>query len=185
LYHESDLEKQEQFIKELAEIKQENRVYMDESGIYEQDGERLHGYSLRGIKIIDEKSGKRHIKQSVIAAFSKGYVIAPVVYEGTMNTERFLNWVSEDLCPILKQDQVLILDNARFHHKEKLIHLLKEKGCKVLFLPPYSPQFNLIEKVWSVMKNNIKKICDRILPLKDKILLALSQITFFQKYKNI
>jgi transposase len=158
---------------------------MDECGVYEHDGDRLHGYSPKGQKIFDEKSGKNKTKQSVIAAFANGNVIAPAVYEGMMNAERFLRWVREDLCPVLKEGQVLILDNARFHHKESLINLLKYNKCEVLFLPPYSPQFNLIEKVWAVMKNNLKLIFDVVLSLKDKILNTLSKITFSPKIENI
>ena len=60
--------------------------------------------------------------------------------------------------PVLKKGQVVIMDNCSIHKSNKVLELINQAGCKLIYLPPYSPDFNPIENYWAVMKNNIKKI---------------------------
>lgn len=62
------------------------------------------------------------------------------------------------LIPQLKQGQVLILDNASFHRSEKTKKIVEEAGYRLLFLPPYSPDLNPIEKCWANLKVKIREI---------------------------
>jgi transposase len=71
IYQESCLEKQKEFIKELIDIPEENRVYMDESGVHARDGERSYGYSLKGVRLIQEKSGKDKQNNRLLLLFVK------------------------------------------------------------------------------------------------------------------
>ena len=73
-------------------------------------------------------------------------------FEGTCNTSLFNNWLKQVLIPNLTAGQVLILDNASFHKSRESEKLIKAAGCKILFLPPYSPDLNPIEKCWANMK---------------------------------
>lgn len=57
---------------------------------------------------------------------------------------------------------VLIIDNASFHKSIKVIELIEDAGCKVIFLPPYSPDFNPIEHYWAAVKNAIKTAVQEI-----------------------
>ena len=61
-------------------------------------------------------------------------------------------WVRENLIPELKPNQVIIMDNASFHKSSKTRELIESKSCTVLYLSPYSPDLNPIEKVWGSMK---------------------------------
>ena len=82
--------------------------------------------------------------------------LAPMVFNGSCNTELFENWVEQFLLKELKQGQVVILDNATFHKSQRTRELIESVGCTVIFLPPYSPDLNPIEKFWANMKRWIK-----------------------------
>jgi transposase len=60
------------------------------------------------------------------------------------------------LCSLLHAGQVVILNNARFHRKKAVERILKKVGCRALFLPPYSPDLNLIENQWHSFKTRVR-----------------------------
>lgn len=68
----------------------------------------------------------------------------------------FETWVEKVLIKELKPGQVVVMDNASFHTSEKTKELLASVGCRLIFLPPYSPDLNPIEKFWAHMKRWIK-----------------------------
>ncbi|SPR09308.1 transposase [Orientia tsutsugamushi] len=77
-------------------------------------------------------------------------------YNGACNTRLFEAWVQQLLINELKPAQFVVMDNAAFHKSKKTKELIESVGCKVIFLPPYSPDLNLIEKFWANMKCWIK-----------------------------
>ncbi len=84
-----------------------------------------------------------------------------MVFNGSCNTKFFETWTEECLIKELKPGQVVIMDNASFHKSEKIRELIESVGCELIFLPPYSPDFNPIEKFWANMKRWIRsKITD-------------------------
>jgi transposase len=161
---------------------------MDEAGIWEKDCQRLYGYAPKGERCLGLVSGKKGDKQSVIAGLRNHEVIAPFVYTGIMDGKLFLEWVEKELCPVLKEGQVVILDNARIHHVTledgRNIHmLLKNIGCRALFLPPYSPELNKIEPLWAWIKNEIKRMIDQFDSLQNKIKDCINSINLkWKKY---
>lgn len=68
-------------------------------------------------------------------------------YDGYTNSELFLTWVEHFLCKELKPNQVIIMDNASFHKSTRVKELIEKVGCKIIYLPPYSPDLNPIEHV--------------------------------------
>lgn len=79
-------------------------------------------------------------------------------YEGTMESRLFEEWFEKHLLPELSIGTTIIMDNASFHRKSKLIPLAQSYGYNLIFLPPYSPELNPIEKYWSWIKNKLRKI---------------------------
>lgn len=79
-----------------------------------------------------------------------------MVFNGSCNTEVFNNWVEKFLIKELIPGQFVVMDNASFHKSQKTIALIESVGCKIIFLPPYSPDFNPIEKFWANMKRWIR-----------------------------
>ena len=79
-------------------------------------------------------------------------------FEGNTDTEIFNQWIKEFLVPELKPGQTVILDNAAFHKSQRTAELINSTNCQLLYLPPYSPDFNPIEQKWGHVKNSVKKI---------------------------
>jgi transposase len=79
-----------------------------------------------------------------------------MVYNGSCNTLLFETWVEKLLIKELKPGQVVIMDNASFHKSKKTRELIESVKCRIIFLPPYSPDLNPIEKFWANMKRWIE-----------------------------
>lgn len=118
--------------------------------------------SMEGLyaeKIIGEVSGCRFARESVISAISGGgKFLASMCFQGTCDSRLFNIWLEKVLIPELKPGQALILDNASFHKSAESKKLVEEAGCKLLFLPPYSPDLNPIEKYWANMKVKVREL---------------------------
>ena len=71
--------------------------------------------------------------------------------------QRFREYMGKQLIPSLEKDDVVIMDNMRSHHVKIVTELLDKAGISYLYLPPYSPDLNLIEKMWSKMKSFLRK----------------------------
>ena len=99
----------------------------------------------------------------------KGGFIAPFCFKGHTNTEVFNTWVEEVLLPDLRRGQVVILDNAAFHKSSRTTELIESAGCRVIFLPPYSPDLNKIEPMWANLKQKIRDFYDASLSFNDNI----------------
>ena len=150
----------EEYQKILKQIPQENLIYLDESG-FDLNMKKEYGWKKKGQRLYDNKSGNRKNKRiTVISAYSNQTkdLIAPIYFEGNTDTKIFNQWIQEFLIPELKPNQTLILDNATFHKSSKTRELIESANCKLLYLPPYSPDFNPIEQKWSHVKNQVKKI---------------------------
>lgn len=93
-----------------------------------------------------------------MAALNGDEIKAPIRYSGTANSDLFLYWLETLLLPVLKKGQVVIMDNCSIHKSLKVKELIESVGCRLIYLPPYSPDLNPIENYWAIMKNNIKKI---------------------------
>lgn len=132
-------------------------MYIDESGI-DRFMSREYGWALKGQKVIGEVSGKRYARESFVAGLNEGRLIAPFCYKGTCDTSLFNFWLANFLLPTLNQGHILVMDNATFHKSEETRRLINDAGCQLLFLPPYSPDLNPIEKSWANLKNKIKKV---------------------------
>jgi transposase len=94
----------------------------------------------------------------MIAALNKKKIIAPLTFEGHCNKEVFEAWFEQFLTPNLKPGQTVILDNAAFHKSNKINNLAERVGAEILYLPPYSPDFNEIEHQWFAIKIELGKI---------------------------
>ncbi|MBX3487374.1 MAG: IS630 family transposase [Candidatus Paracaedibacteraceae bacterium] len=168
LYKERDDKKRALFLEQIARYSKESLVYVDESGIDCYVG-KSHGWAPRGKKIIGEISGKCFARESFIAAKCCDKILASYVSKVPCNTALFEIWVQDLLVPALVLGQVVILDNATFHKSEATRRLIEDSGCHLLFLPPYSPDFNPIEKFWAWFKAKIKTIINNFKPLQQAI----------------
>ena len=140
---------------EVAAIPESKRVYIDESGIT-QYLYREYGYAPRGVKVYGKIQGKKFERLNIVAAKCGDELLARCEYTCNMNSRLFELWFVEVLLKEIPVGSVLILDNASWHRKKMLRKLAEAAGCRVIFLPPYSPDFNPIEKVWAALKTFIR-----------------------------
>ena len=102
------------------------------------------------------KSGRRTGRVNMIAAYCERRLTAPFTVEGSCNRVVFETWIETCLLPALEPGQVVILDNAAFHHGGRIAELIESVGCRILYLPAYSPDLNRIEKCWAWLKIRIR-----------------------------
>ena len=126
-------------------------VYLDESG-FDRTTHRTHGWGLRGKKVYGERSGRKHPRTSLISAKHGNSLLAPILFEGNTNATLFNYWLEHHLFKELTQDSTIIMDNATFHKTAATRQLIEQAGHSLLFLPPYSPDFNPIEQDFAIMK---------------------------------
>jgi transposase len=110
------------------------------------------GWGKKSEKLIGKKSGKYYERTNIIAGYVNKIAIAPMIFNGSCNSLLFESWVEHFLIKELRPGQIVIMDNAAFHRSEKTKNLIESVGCKLIFLPPYSPDLNPIEKFWANMK---------------------------------
>ena len=126
-------------------------VYLDESG-FERTSHRSDGWSLRGKKVYGERSGNKRPRTSLLSAKAGKRLLAPILYEGSTNATLFNYWIENHLFKELPTDSTIVMDNATFHKTAKTRQLIEDAGHNLLFLPPYSPDFNPIEQGFAIMK---------------------------------
>jgi len=167
-YQERDESKREAFLEQLNHIEEQNIVYADESGMDNRD-DYGYGWNQRGERFYALKSGRRQGRVNMIAAYCNHQLIAPFTIEGACNRIIFETWIETCLIQSLKPGQWLVIDNATFHKGGRIQSLIEQAGCKVLYLPPYSPDLNKIEKCWAWLKSRIRKCLDAFDCLRDAI----------------
>ena len=156
-YQEQDPEKAAAYQEQIKDIPTEKIAYVDECGI-DTYLYREYGYAPRGQQVSGQVSGRKYKRCGIVAAKMGDQILAPFEYSGTMNSSLFEFWFSNQLLPSLDKGSVIVMDNASFHSKRRLIFVAQNAGCKLLFLPPYSPELNPIEKFWAWLKRFLRKI---------------------------
>ena len=91
---------------------------------------------------------------TLIVAQLNNKLIAPKLISGSCNAQRFNTWLDEALSPHLDAKSVVIMDNARIHKTAETQAVIQACGAKVLYLPPYSPDYNPVEHKFA----NIKRV---------------------------
>jgi transposase len=92
-----------------------------------------------------------------------------MVFNVSCNTKLFETWLEQFLIKELKPAQVMIMDNAAFHRSQKTKELIEYANCKLLFLPPYSPNLNPIEELWANMKRWVRSQISQFAYLYDAL----------------
>lgn len=128
-----------------------------------------YGWNSKGQRFHALKSGRREGRVNMIAALCNQNLIAPFTVEGACNRTVFETWLETCLLPTLEPGQVLVMDNATFHKGGRIQQLIQDAGCELLYLPPYSPDLNLIEKCWSWLKSRIRRKLGQFDCLRDAI----------------
>jgi transposase len=100
-------------------------------------------------------------KFSLIGAVCYDKVLTAMYGEWATNTEIFMEFLDNYLCPVLKPSHKVVLDNISFHKNEMVKNKIEATGAEIIFLPPYSPDFSPIENMWSKIKTTLRKLAAR------------------------
>ncbi|MCM1024223.1 MAG: transposase [Prevotella sp.] len=83
---------------------------------------------------------------------------AYTAYNGRTTSEKFVDYLKNVLAPTLRDSDIVVMDNMRTHHAKTVKKVIEELKINVIFLPPYSPDYNPIEKMWSKVKAVLRKL---------------------------
>jgi transposase len=121
----------------------------------------LRGWCVRGQRL-KAKAPYGHWKtMTVVAGLRHDGIIAPWVLNGPMNAESFKTYVETQLAPLLKPGDIVVMDNLSSHKGRAARAIIRGKGARLLFLPPYSPDLNPIEQSFAKLKHLMRKFAER------------------------
>lgn len=143
-------------MKVINEVDAKNIVYVDESGMNDNDF-CPYAYSTVGKRHYEAHPGHYTKRISMIGGWCDKEFMAPFMFQGHCNTTVFELYVEKVLAPTLKAHMVVVIDNASFHKSSKVKNLIESAGARLIFLPPYSPDLNPIEHYWHKIKTMIRK----------------------------
>lgn len=116
-----------------------------------------YAYSEVGKRHYESRPGHYKKRISMIGGLCAQYFIAPFMFEGHCDTRIFECYIENILVPMLTPGKTVVIDNASFHQSQRIKDLIKNAGCQLIYLPPYSPDLNPIEHYWHKLKTIIRK----------------------------
>jgi len=122
---------------------------------------RTHGRAPRGERLVAKAPHGRWRTLTFLAALRCDCIAAPCVIDGPINGESFLAYVEQVLVPTLKPGDIVIIDNLGSHKGKAVRRAIRAAGAKLFFLPPYSPDLNPIEQVFTKLKTLLRKAAER------------------------
>lgn len=135
-------------------------VFLDEFGATTKMT-RTHGRAPQGTRLV-EKVPQGHWKSNTfVAGLRSTGLIAPLAIDGAMNGDLFAGYIAQHLAPLLKAGDIVILDNLSSHKRVEARRAIETVGARLVFLPPYSPDFNPIEQAISKLKRMLRSAKQR------------------------
>ena len=161
----------------VGEIDPSWLVFLDESGVT-TEMTRRYGWGLRSEQVREAVPAGHWRTLTVLAALTTEGVLASMSVESPTDGDVFLAFVEQVLAPHLQPGHLVILDNLAAHKVDGVRQLIEARGASVLYLPPYSPDFNPIEQAWSKLKQLLRGVKARLLDqLEPALAQAIAAIT--------
>lgn len=145
-------------------------VFLDESGA-KTNMTRLYGRAIGGGRVVDSAPGGHWCTTTMLSALRLDGSTAAMVIEGPTDREVFEAYVQHVLIPSLRDGDIVVLDNLAPHKTPGIVAAIEAAGAEVWFLPPYSPDLNPIEKMWSKVKQYLRSVKART---EDALLKAIA-----------
>ena len=158
-------------------------VFLDECGI-NTSMHRRYGRSPKGTRCSGVVPRNWKHSTTILGALSLQGVQAVMSLEGATDRLAFEAFIEQVLLPTLVPGQIVILDNLSAHKSHKAQKMVEEAGCVWLFLPPYSPDFNPIEMLWSKFKSDLRREAAREQDQLDALLWPLLSTATAQHARN-
>lgn len=139
---------------------------------------RLYGRAPRGHRVVGSIPQNWGHNVTMLAALSATGVDATMTIEGATDTDVFCAYVCDVLSPTLVTGDIVVMDNLSAHKAQRVRELIEARGARLVYLPPYSPDFNPIERCWSKIKTFLRAAKARTGDkLDEAIKLAFETIT--------
>ena len=122
---------------------------------------RRYGRTWRGHRLVAHVPHGHWRTTTFIAALRVTAITAPLVVDGPMNGTVFLAYVRQHLAPTLRPGDLVILDNLAAHKVAGVREAIAAVGAEVIYLPPYSPDFNPIEQAFAKLKSLLRSAAER------------------------
>jgi transposase len=122
---------------------------------------RTHGRCAKGQRLRMGFPHSHRKTTTLVAGLRLSGMVAPMVLDGPINGDWFEAYVDQVLVPTLRPGDIVIMDNLSSHKRLSVKLLIEAAGATLAFLPPYSPDFNPIEKAFSKLKTNLRRIGER------------------------
>ena len=122
-----------------------------------------NAYSLGGSRAVDSAPLSKPKNTTILSSIRLDGTLHYTTFSGGTTVERFKQYLETDLLPHLNGDSILVMDNMKSHHAKAVKNLLDRSGIRYIYLPPYSPDLNPIEKLWSKVKSFLRKFKARTL----------------------
>lgn len=169
--------KRRQWRKQTRKMSAERLIFIDQTAISTRL-DRDHGRALVGQRVTGSLPDKQFETSTLMGALHWNGEFESLVYHGATDTPTALSFVETQLVPVLKAGDVVVWDNLKPHRSPAVIHAIEAAGATVCPLPPYSPDLNPIEKLWSKLKTLLRGIAARTQEaLIDGLDKALQQVT--------
>jgi transposase len=152
-------------------------VFLDESGA-KTNMKRLYGRAPIADRLVDAVPGGHWQTTTMISAIRCSGVATAMVTVGPTNGLVFLGFVRHFLVPVLQEGDIVVMDNLSSHKVRGVLETIETVGAEVWYLPPYSPDLNPIEQMWSKVKAVLRSFARRTTKaLHNAIGRALHQVT--------
>lgn len=180
---ERDIERirllRESFFEWMSEVDPSRLVFIDEAGSTVAMS-REYARAPKGERVSDCIPRNRGDVLTIIGAMTLDGLEAVMTVEGGTSGDVFLAYVQQVLIPVLRPDDIVVLDNLGAHKDQRAIKAIYEAGASVKFLPPYSPDLNPIELAWAKMKGLLKSLKARCYDtLNQAIAEAMKLVTWW------
>ncbi len=169
--------RREQWLEELPGLDPSHLVFIDESGA-KTNMTRQRGRAKNGDRLFAKAPFGHWCTTTMIASVRLNGETAAMEIAGATDSAVFREYVRKVLAPTLSPEDIVVMDNLRAHYDAEAIMLIEDLGASVKFLPPYSPDYNPIEKMWSKIKTILRSLAARTqTELSDAITHAFEAVT--------
>lgn len=152
-------------------------MFLDESGVT-TEMTRRYGRASRGERVRESAPAGHWHTLTLLGAISLEGMMATMTIESPTDSDVFLTYVEQVLCPRLRPGQVVVMDNLSAHKNPWVRQHIEQAGARLLYLPPYSPDFNPIEQCWAKIKEHLRAAKARLLDiLEQAITAAIATVT--------
>lgn len=145
------------WFQQFSGVRASRLVFLDETWT-KTNMTRVYGWAASSSRVVEAVPHGHWKTTTWISALRSEGVVAPLVVDGAINGELFLMWVREHLAPALRPGDLVVMDNLAVHKIRGVREAVAAASAQILYLPPYSPDFNPIEQIFAWFKAKLRAL---------------------------